>query len=596
MPITELAAAVALLRKPIDDLYSTATGQLKSLIGKWNTAGRIDEISQKVREVEIVSSMFRSEPTPLSDFYYPSRIEIPTKGKQVTKHVDRLDEISIDGNILIVGTLGQGKSMFMRYLCVQELKSGKKIPLFLELRGIDESTRLKDLMIDGLRQLGMFEINDDAFDFILQKGSFTIFLDGFDEVKREQMPRLRKELFALMRRYTMTRFVISSRPGVMTSLIIQAPKIQRVLLGKLQREDFRPFLKRLGRDDKNIDSLLKAIDTSPTDIQNVLTTPLMLTLLNEAFGTSANIPDTLHYFYESMFTVLVLRHDQLKQTFSRERAAPLNNLQLQEAFECFSFLSKDIGVSLTDDQFAQCAKDVKILTGLDVSPDDLKTDFTEAVCLMMVDGLKTAFIHKSIQEFFAAFYVSHLKDDEVVKQIYEDFTGNKIVSWVQELTFLEKLDNLRYTKYFHIPSCKRFLNETGFNPKSRVLVSKANFKKFIQSLDSVIAEGESIGGKYLLLNMDSKSFNFGIMRVISGMGFPNVANMNRRDINTVKNLPTLKSNSFWDYIAENGIENSLTSFRNECKKIYDEIQLIQQDLLTTQQNSREILFRKRAAN
>jgi hypothetical protein len=82
----------------------------------------------------------------------------------------------------------------------------------------------------------------------------------------------------------------------------------------------------------------------------------MLTLLVETFGSGAGIPNNLHDFYVSIFIVLVWRHDNLKPMFQRQRATSLSNGDLQDVFEASAFLTKEFGVSLNDEQFAEASK------------------------------------------------------------------------------------------------------------------------------------------------------------------------------------------------------------------------------------------------
>lgn len=587
----------ASLKQPLQDLYESASGPVKTLVKKWKVAGAIDNVCQKITDIELVPTMFKHEPTRLSSFYYPSRIVVTEKGRKgASIAVNKITDISENANIVMIGTLGQGKSMLMRYLCIQELKEGKHIPLFLELRALDEVLNLKGLIIQGLRRLGFTDITEEAFEFIMQRGCLSIFLDGFDEVKREFAMSLKNDLFQLMIDFPKIRFVISSRPGGLLGLLIQAPNLRIVSLDKLKKEDFQPFFSRLGLEDVRITHLLKAIDTSAADIQAVLTTPLMLTLLNEIFGTSANIPDTLHYFYESMFAVLVQRHDQLKVAFARQRATQLNNLELQEAFECFSYLSKDFGVSLSDDQFAQCAKDVGILSGKDLTPDGLKTDFTEAVCLMMPDGLKTAFIHKSIQEFFAAFYLSHMKDETTVKALYETFRNERLAQWHQELIFLEKMDNIRFLKYYRIPQMEAFLKNVGFNADNKTIVSKINFKKFVNSLNSIVITIKDLPRPHVALNVDAQPFSALVAEVFSHLNPGVILPLGGNEISGLSQLPNISTTSLGAHLQKNfSDEVHIKKFRDFCIKVHRDKLRFEKHVASRQTASRSILFRNQDA-
>ena len=191
----------------------------------------------------------------------------------------------------------------------------------------------------------------------------------------------------------------------------------------------------------------------------------MLTLLHLTFGTSAHIPDTLHEFYEGMFNVLVSRHDEMKPLYVREKATALSNSDLQTVFEHFCFLAKDHGVALSEEQFSDCAKRAAKLTSLSFTPEGLKTDLTEIVCLMLVDGLKIAFIHRSIQEFFTAFFLKHLEQEKKVKAIYERLAKSPLV-WSQELRFLQQIDRYRYAEHYRLPIIEKFLKTIAHNSQS----------------------------------------------------------------------------------------------------------------------------------
>ncbi|WP_124516057.1 NACHT domain-containing protein [Burkholderia stagnalis] len=381
MAIASAAVNVA-IKKPLEDAYGAATGVVKSLIKKWNVAGVRDSIVQKIEDVELVRTIFRSELVRLSTFYYPSSVFEAEDYKKPPRLVNKLDEMSESGNVLIFGTVGQGKSMFMRYLSISELREGRRIPIFAELRNVDEKINVIGLVKSTMEMKGFVGIDDEALDFLLGNGGFSIFLDGFDEVKRQYALSTYQEIAKLCIKFPKTRWVISSRPGVMAGSLETIPGMNRLRLMQLREADFDPFLEKLGLEDAHRRKLLGAIHASSSDVKGILTTPLMITLLKETFGVSANIPNNLHDFYEALFHVLAWRHDDIKDMYQRERATSLSNAELQEAFEAFSYLSKEYGVSLTDAQFAGCAKEASKLSGKSFTSEGLKSDLTGVVCLM----------------------------------------------------------------------------------------------------------------------------------------------------------------------------------------------------------------------
>lgn len=472
-------AAEKLLSKAMDDLYALAKDEAKNVVAQWRATNQLSEIAQRIESVGLVQRIANPAAVPLSDFYFPSRIVI--KGSTQGKTISCVNDISDKQNILITGTVGQGKSVFMRYLCLSQLKQPQGVPIFAELKDLDEKTSVERLITLRLETLGMKAVTPAVLHFMLEHGVFIFFLDGYDEVKRDFAYPAQQELQVLMSRYQKTRWVISSRPGGLGDQLSRIPGISSVELAKLDDADFQPFLEALKIPKAQRAKLGDAIDNCPSQVRQVLHTPLMLTLLALTFGTSAHIPDTLHEFYEQMFHVLVSRHDETKCLFHRERVTKLNNGELQEVFSYFCYLSKDFGVSLTDQQFSECSKRAARLTNHSFTPEGLKTDLVDTVCLMTKDGLKTAFIHKSVQEFFSAYFVKTLGEEDRVKALYGSLLQGKFTDFLQELRFLEQIDKYRFIQHYRLPAIHLFLKNLDFGDGDSRLLRK-NFDKFMSNL------------------------------------------------------------------------------------------------------------------
>ncbi|MVT37638.1 hypothetical protein GO497_11915 [Acidovorax citrulli] len=106
--------------------------------------------------------------------------------------VDSLLDIEAAQNIIILGTVGQGKSMFMRHLAVNELSTSGKIPLFLELRYVSAEEGLNGLLVNAFRSMGLLNVKENQVQEILKTGKFTLFLDGIDEIKRINILKIKK--------------------------------------------------------------------------------------------------------------------------------------------------------------------------------------------------------------------------------------------------------------------------------------------------------------------------------------------------------------------------------------------------------------------
>lgn len=594
-PVTigAVTGAAKLLEKPLANLYSSATGPFKKLAANWVVAGKRDSIVQLIEEVELVRTISGADRVPLSSFYYPCRIlDSPTS--KAPKAVNSVVDISPDKNIIIQGTVGQGKSILMRYLCVQELRRGTHIPIFIELRTIESNSSLKSVVLSTLESVGFGTLSEDDLQFLLKNGSLIFFLDGFDEIKRELAIPIQTELNAIMRFAPTTRWVVSTRPGSLAGHISGLPRLRMVRLAQLTNEDFDPFLEALKVPAETRVKLIAAITSSPTEIRGVLRTPLMLTLLNMTFGTSTHVPGTLHEFYESMFLFLVYRHDETKPGFVRQKATRLSNSELQDAFEHFAFLSKEYGVSLSDDEFANCARNAAKLCDSEFTPEGFRTDLTETVCLMLRDGLKTAYIHRSIQEFFSAFFVKHLGAEDQVRKIYERINSTTYMNWQQELRFLEQIDKYRYIEYFRLPVIRSFLVGCGYKRDAAVCLTKADFLRFLstQPIYYVPREAEAKPTTHWIVGVTvTKDFNaatFEVSKLFDCDGYTN-------DLSALFGLTRVASSKITRldkrYRSPSPETNAaLAKFRDFAKKMDKEQQKMERILSDRKTHFRDLLL------
>ena len=100
-------------------VWSVGEKCLPGGVAKWKNANARKQLIGKVAAVEEVKTFGQlDKDVPLSSFYYPTRLS----GIDKLLEVDNLAQLPRTGNLVIEGTVGQGKSMFLRHLCAQELR------------------------------------------------------------------------------------------------------------------------------------------------------------------------------------------------------------------------------------------------------------------------------------------------------------------------------------------------------------------------------------------------------------------------------------------------------------------------------------------
>lgn len=127
----------------------------------------------------------------LYDFYVPPTVtSIENKNYKFT--VQSLEDFASPKKVLISGIVGQGKSILMKKLALEESFKGDKFPIFIELRDLEERESLESYIHKNMTiSLGIE--GHKLLSYLLKEGKVTLFFDGFDEIKIEEMGRVVRE-------------------------------------------------------------------------------------------------------------------------------------------------------------------------------------------------------------------------------------------------------------------------------------------------------------------------------------------------------------------------------------------------------------------
>lgn len=453
----EVSASITALSAPLKDLYESGKHQFKDKLSKWNNSRNIKSLASKVSAYEQIKTIWqREKKVKLSSFYYPSKIAFQTG---ITKQISSLKDLPSTGGLVIQGTVGQGKSVFLRYLCIKELSSqaSGRIPVLVELRKLEPEFPLNKALYSALETLG-FEVSDELFDYYAESGKLVVLLDGFDEIEEKLVNGVITRLELWSQKYPQMQFIITSRPGGE----IQKSSFFNVLtLASLTSDDHRPFLAKIGVKGKELDALMSAIEKSPVEIQGFLTTPLLLTLLVLVYQSERVIPNELSEFFQLLFTTVFTRHDRSKPAFNRKHKSNLNERKLEKLFEafCYSILRRRYSLVLKPDQFEESFTDAIKFSGEQCELEGFRHDIVKVACLLQEDGLYTTFVHKSLLDYFPAAFIKNCTDEQS-KKIYDAIRLHWKM-WRQVLQFLSQIDRYRFSIYFAIPTIEQLLSEIG---------------------------------------------------------------------------------------------------------------------------------------
>jgi hypothetical protein len=122
-----------------------------------------------------------------------------------------LGEIGDPSKLIIIGDVGQGKSMLMRYLAATEFQRGDRFPVFIELRKL-RGQRIIDAILRQFHNLGI-TLTEQEFHTVASQKQVLAFFDGYDEVHPDRRSDILSELEDLCQPSIGLRVVISTRPG-----------------------------------------------------------------------------------------------------------------------------------------------------------------------------------------------------------------------------------------------------------------------------------------------------------------------------------------------------------------------------------------------
>lgn len=443
------SATRAALNTIFQDISQSAKESVKNRIKEWQTPAKLNELCKKTKLLRQVKTIWQIEKEiDLFEFYCPAHI-IENSGKRI--QVNHIQDFPYSGNVVVQGTVGQGKSIFFRYLASQELLLSRSIPAFVELRKISKKEKLLQHIFRSYELYGL-NIDEELFEFLEQNHKTTIFLDAFDEVENSIRSRLIKEIENLAIKYENLRIFISSRPD---SGISASTYFRVVQLSPLQGVEYEAVITRYCPLEQMASEMIGGIRKN-LSVRSLLTTPLMVALLVFRYKVDQSLPENVASFYSNLFELLLLRHDKTKPGFIRQRESGLGDTALQSIFESLCYLTRRDNkghysfkglVALTNDA-AQAVQKV-------CDSEKVLNDFISITCLLLREGSECKFIHKSVQEYYAAVFISSIPEFQSIK-FYKAMQKNWR-TWQQELGFLTLIDTYRFNKFFWIDQLKTAL-------------------------------------------------------------------------------------------------------------------------------------------
>lgn len=483
-----------------------------------NISDNNEELVHSISKLMSVKTLLTGADSPINlfDFFQQPQLSYDNT-KFCINHIDEIKKkVSIDANTIVFkGTVGQGKSIFLRSLAIRDFIENKRIPVFIELKNISKNKGLIRLIKDYLNP--WIGDDDEIFRLVLKSGKISIFLDAFDEVDLDLFQETYNSIDNLTKNYPDLKIVITSRPE---TIILQHPNFYTISLRPYSYKEQKGLIEKIVDDVENQEKLIESIQSSSFEVRSVLTTPLMVVLYIKQYTFGFSVPQHVSDFYKNIFDVVTFTHDKSKGIEKRKSFSNLSQDQLEKVFERFCFETFLVRKTVFDKAFfiellKKSIKKIGISTDIDYM--DLIDDYTRFACLILRDGSDFTFIHKSIQEYYVASFIANLPEASAKEVINKKFIKQNFFKFINTnyLDFIEVLKPYFYKKYYLLGGINLYEEEVNLSFKN----DDINFRKFLETIYKCYEEHDGDKETHFGINVGSSQVYFEMFENIIREGF-----------------------------------------------------------------------------
>jgi len=395
----------------------------------------------------------------VDDIYVP--IDLNESGRKTRLEVGKFTSLDNDKAILIKGLAGQGKSTLLRKLLSNHAKSFTRLPIFYELKNYSGGLLITEIST-SLANQGI-KLGVETLRKILKDSNVKVYLDAFDEVNPEHRVKLLDEIRNLINGNN-CHVVCTSRPD---TEIDSLSELKTYKVCELTETQIFKIISKVVSDDEKSSELCLALRKSRlhTKSDSILKSPILVVLFCISYNLGEDIPSTLSQFYSKIFDTVFHRHDNIKGKVERVRHWNDNRKIYRELFDCLCFISLRSGFNnFSKEKFVKFVEDSLVYVNEEGgNADKISYELSSITNLIIEDGYNEfKYVHKSIQEFFAASFVLSMEHNKKVSFYQRCFADHSFHAIFENtLFFLEELDFYDFHEYGYVPAVRELYNLQG---------------------------------------------------------------------------------------------------------------------------------------
>lgn len=425
----------------------------------------------------------------------------------VTLHNATLTDLAaVSRNIIIQGTGGIGKSMFLTHLFLSsavEYKPGKDLPVFASLKDYKNTAITIEEFIYSAIASFVPEISRDKVKELIQERTIIALLDGLDEIPGSIKTAFFSNVDSYVKRYPGARIVISSRP---TPLFVQLSRFHVLEILPLTRDQAVEMVEKIDFWDPEaqksfIHALKRHLYRSHKEFAS---NPLLLTIMLMTYSYYGDIPGRMHIFYAKAYETMARLHDATK-LLKRPFSTGLTPEDFAKYFSEFCARTyKDEVLEFTEIDFSRYMDKIikKIPVGeRRITSSDFLIDLTDNLCIMYCEGNKYYFIHRSFQEYFTAVFFSSALENKLLK--LGDFFNNMKHRAGTDKTFYmlydmipEKIERFVFLPFLHSLFDNLYLGNIDEMDESDMDMDSAYWRFLMEYYPTTYIETGDVGSSY----------------------------------------------------------------------------------------------------
>jgi predicted NACHT family NTPase len=237
------------------------------------------------------------------------------------KRILGVDAVKHYPKLMVLGKPGSGKTTFLKYIAI-ECSSGNLlsslVPIFITIREFAEAKHQTSCLKFIAKILSNSSITDNQITEIIEQGKALILLDGLDEIREEDTPRIIKEIREFSDYYHTNRFVITGRIAAREYMFETFTEVEVADFNDQQIQTFvRKWFQAKKSDSETAERLIEQLQFNPP-IREIATNPLLLTLLLLEFEEVGDLPCERAELYRQGIATLLKKWD-IKRGIERDQ-------------------------------------------------------------------------------------------------------------------------------------------------------------------------------------------------------------------------------------------------------------------------------------